>query len=75
MLDNRFFGFDECENNIGQAVSTFSNLRSVDQVIRTIKQIKNKMKMRFLIIGKTYQILYKNSVMVTKDYVCNRSSH
>ena len=34
---------------------------AVDQVIRAIEQIKNEMKMRFFIIGKTYQILYKNS--------------
>ena len=36
----------------------------VNQVIRAIKQIKNEMKMRFFIIGKTYQILYKNSNMM-----------
>ena len=34
---------------------------AVDQVIRAIEQIENEMKMRFFIIGKTYQILYKNS--------------
>ena len=36
---------------------------AVDQVIRAIKQIKNEMKMRFFIIWKMYQILYKNYVI------------
>ena len=66
MFDNRLFGFDECENNVGQAVSTFSNLRSGRPSNLCYKTIKNEMKMRFFTIGKTYQIIYKNSnVMVS----------
>ena len=34
-------------------------LLAVDQVIRAIEQRKNEMKMRFFVIGETYQILYK----------------
>ena len=34
-------------------------LLAVDQVIRAIEQRKNEVKMRFFVIGETYQILYK----------------
>ena len=66
MLDNHFFGFDECENNAGRQYQISVIFVAVDKVLHAIKQIKNEMKMRFFTIGKTYQILYKNSnVMVS----------
>ena len=58
MLDNRFFSFDECENNVGYEVSTFSNLHSDRPSNYSIKYIKNEMKMRFFIV------FYKNSTVM-----------
>ena len=60
MPDNYFFGFDECKNNIGQVVSTFSNLSSDKPSNLCYKANKNEMRMRFFLIGKTYKFFIKS---------------
>ena len=74
MLDNRFFSFDECENNVGYEVSTFSNLHSDGPSNYAIKYIKNEMKMRFF---SFLQKLYCDGFLefFRKGYIGKRSSH
>ena len=64
MLDSSF-GFDECANNGGQAVSTFSNLgcgRGSNSYHKT--------KMSFFMMEKMHEILHENfNLIVSQSFL------